>query len=52
MPQMSPMWWSLLFILFLLSYVTMMMNIYFFKEMKKKMNGKGKLPLKDLNWKW
>nr|YP_010698192.1 ATP synthase F0 subunit 8 [Aphrophora memorabilis]WCH58178.1 ATP synthase F0 subunit 8 [Aphrophora memorabilis] len=51
MPQMAPMSWTLLFLMFILSYLMFNMNIYFiqnFENMKKKNNN----ITKQMNWKW
>nr|QDI94079.1 ATP synthase F0 subunit 8 [Leucophoroptera quadrimaculata] len=53
MPQMSPMWWSTLFIMFITTYMLVMVLMYFFnmyklKTYKKKLNKKHN----NINWKW
>nr|YP_010849270.1 ATP synthase F0 subunit 8 [Krisna expansiva]WGG89410.1 ATP synthase F0 subunit 8 [Krisna expansiva] len=49
MPQMSPMWWMTLMILFNLNFYLMMSMMYFNKKIYlKKKNKKTIL----MNWKW
>nr|YP_009727908.1 ATP synthase F0 subunit 8 [Notonecta montandoni]QHZ87283.1 ATP synthase F0 subunit 8 [Notonecta montandoni] len=52
MPQMSPMWWTTLFMLFLLSFLLVMMIMYFNKEYKPLSMEITKKEMKMLNWKW
>nr|QDI93962.1 ATP synthase F0 subunit 8 [Tuxedo bicinctus] len=53
MPQMSPMWWSTLFLLFLAMYMLIMMNMYTYKiyQNEKSMEMKTK-NISCISWKW
>nr|YP_010596113.1 ATP synthase F0 subunit 8 [Rhynocoris marginatus]WAJ48445.1 ATP synthase F0 subunit 8 [Rhynocoris marginatus] len=52
MPQMAPIWWTTLFIMFNMAFITMMVSIYFQIEnlptLKKQMTSESK----KFNWKW
>nr|YP_010923083.1 ATP synthase F0 subunit 8 [Nysius inconspicuus]WJZ45486.1 ATP synthase F0 subunit 8 [Nysius inconspicuus] len=50
MPQMSPMWWEILFILFNMTLIMMNIMIYW----QKMPNYKSELTIKKktMNWKW
>nr|QDI94066.1 ATP synthase F0 subunit 8 [Tuxedo susansolomonae] len=52
MPQMSPMWWSLLFLLFLTVFMLIMAIMYTYNiyMIKKPNQSKKKAP--NINWKW
>nr|YP_010952934.1 ATP synthase F0 subunit 8 [Empoascanara alami]YP_010952973.1 ATP synthase F0 subunit 8 [Empoascanara hongkongica]QJT42832.1 ATP synthase F0 subunit 8 [Empoascanara dwalata]WMQ52377.1 ATP synthase F0 subunit 8 [Empoascanara alami]WMQ52416.1 ATP synthase F0 subunit 8 [Empoascanara hongkongica] len=50
MPQMSPMWWTFLMIMFILSFIMIMSMLYF--DYKKKIDFKINLNLTKMNWKW
>nr|YP_009450286.1 ATP synthase F0 subunit 8 [Notonecta chinensis]AOW68976.1 ATP synthase F0 subunit 8 [Notonecta chinensis] len=52
MPQMSPMWWTTLFSLFLLSFLLVMMIMYFNKEYKPITPQVESKKMSTLNWKW
>nr|QDI93339.1 ATP synthase F0 subunit 8 [Quercophylus gonoporospinus] len=53
MPQMAPMWWYTLFMMFILTYCIFMMFIYFYKIYKMKMDKIYENPKnKNMNWKW
>nr|YP_002727913.1 ATP synthase F0 subunit 8 [Geocoris pallidipennis]ABZ02011.1 ATP synthase F0 subunit 8 [Geocoris pallidipennis]UPL65445.1 ATPase subunit 8 [Geocoris pallidipennis] len=51
MPQMSPMWWELLFISFLMIYMLMNSIMYWNKEEIMKSEKSNKL-ISYLKWKW
>nr|AJF94299.1 ATP synthase F0 subunit 8 [Corizus sp. 'albomarginatus'] len=51
MPQMSPLWWELLYIMFILLFMIMMIIIYYNKNYKYKNNIISK-KINQLNWKW
>nr|YP_009306193.1 ATP synthase F0 subunit 8 [Panaorus albomaculatus]AOP18550.1 ATP synthase F0 subunit 8 [Panaorus albomaculatus] len=51
MPQMSPMWWETLFILFIMLYLMMNFIIYWMNN--KNFNGnKEYLKSNNFKWKW
>nr|AGO28094.1 ATP synthase F0 subunit 8 [Ischnobaenella hainana]QZI86064.1 ATPase subunit 8 [Ischnobaenella hainana] len=51
MPQMAPMWWTMMFSMFNMSMIIMCIMIYFQKNtMPMKINLKSKI--KKMNWKW
>nr|UPL65354.1 ATPase subunit 8 [Meschia woodwardi] len=51
MPQMSPLWWEILFIMFILSF--MFINMIMFWGIDSMMETKKfKLNNKVMNWKW
>nr|YP_010952895.1 ATP synthase F0 subunit 8 [Empoascanara quarta]WMQ52338.1 ATP synthase F0 subunit 8 [Empoascanara quarta] len=50
MPQMSPMWWTTLMMLFTFLFVLLMVMMYF--ELKKSVHFKTKLNFQKMNWKW
>nr|YP_010310377.1 ATP synthase F0 subunit 8 [Camptopus lateralis]UMY75912.1 ATP synthase F0 subunit 8 [Camptopus lateralis] len=52
MPQMSPLWWEILFILFILSFIMMNTIIYYNKNIKLIKTDNNKLVNKELKWKW
>nr|YP_010310390.1 ATP synthase F0 subunit 8 [Melanacanthus marginatus]UMY75925.1 ATP synthase F0 subunit 8 [Melanacanthus marginatus] len=53
MPQMAPLWWEILFILFIMSFIFMNTIIYYNKNLKSiKSVQSNKLLNKELNWKW
>nr|ACJ69550.1 ATP synthase F0 subunit 8 [Ochterus marginatus] len=53
MPQMSPMWWFTLFIMFIMSLMmTSMLTFFNFMIKKEKSILKTKMISKKTNWKW
>nr|YP_009740956.1 ATP synthase F0 subunit 8 [Pedopodisma emeiensis]QID03983.1 ATP synthase F0 subunit 8 [Pedopodisma emeiensis] len=53
MPQMSPLMWFSLFILFSIVLILFnQMNFFSFKQMIMKSEEKEKIKSKNLNWKW
>nr|QDI93858.1 ATP synthase F0 subunit 8 [Tuxedo nicholi] len=52
MPQMSPMWWSLLFILFMSMYMLMMMIMYTHNTYKISNHKTPSSVNSNINWKW
>nr|YP_009348196.1 ATP synthase F0 subunit 8 [Sinopodisma houshana]APX55747.1 ATP synthase F0 subunit 8 [Sinopodisma houshana] len=53
MPQMSPLMWFSLFILFSIVLILFnQMNFFSFKPMIMKSEEKGQIKSKNLNWKW
>uniref|UniRef100_UPI0030DF4B67 ATP synthase F0 subunit 8 n=1 Tax=Mecidea indica TaxID=3127717 RepID=UPI0030DF4B67 len=53
MPQMAPMWWEILFIMFIMSFILMNIMMYFFNKMKTNMNKKEKSNnINQMNWMW
>nr|YP_011010163.1 ATP synthase F0 subunit 8 [Hermatobates djiboutensis]WPW46687.1 ATP synthase F0 subunit 8 [Hermatobates djiboutensis] len=51
MPQMSPMWWSTLFMLFIASLMLMNSMIYFNKKFSIKKSSKS-TKKNSMNWQW
>nr|QXP99389.1 ATP synthase F0 subunit 8 [Eoscarta assimilis] len=51
MPQMAPMSWMILFLMFINSYLIMNMMIYFFYKFKN-MNLNKNNSINQMNWKW
>nr|YP_010866023.1 ATP synthase F0 subunit 8 [Piezodorus guildinii]WGT93131.1 ATP synthase F0 subunit 8 [Piezodorus guildinii]DAZ87550.1 TPA_asm: ATP synthase F0 subunit 8 [Piezodorus guildinii] len=53
MPQMSPMWWEILFLLFISFYIMMNIMLYFNKKNNSIKNNKNMMKHnKQINWKW
>nr|UPL65884.1 ATPase subunit 8 [Mecomma ambulans] len=54
MPQMAPIWWSMMFLIFILTYFMVMIMVYFSPKNKKneKMSESINKTTKLLNWKW
>nr|YP_010117808.1 ATP synthase F0 subunit 8 [Cryptotermes havilandi]QPN53780.1 ATP synthase F0 subunit 8 [Cryptotermes havilandi]URH16460.1 ATP synthase F0 subunit 8 [Cryptotermes havilandi]URX52841.1 ATP synthase F0 subunit 8 [Cryptotermes havilandi]URX52880.1 ATP synthase F0 subunit 8 [Cryptotermes havilandi]URX53775.1 ATP synthase F0 subunit 8 [Cryptotermes havilandi] len=52
MPQMMPMMWLSLFIMFSASLILFATMNYYTTILKTKTNEKKKIPTKHLNWKW
>nr|QWX95545.1 ATP synthase subunit 8 [Savius diagonalis] len=52
MPQMSNMWWEMLYILFLMKFMMMIIIIYYTKIMTHSKLNKMNIFIKQLNWKW
>nr|ATD53053.1 ATP synthase F0 subunit 8 [Clovia sp. EMHAU-2015-Zz052918] len=50
MPQMSPMWWTLLFMFFILSYL--FFNIILFYFYNSKINFNSNLMIENMIWLW
>nr|UBI44017.1 ATP synthase F0 subunit 8 [Eysarcoris gibbosus] len=51
MPQMAPLWWEILFLMFMLSYLMSTTLLYF--NFKVKMNKNNcVMKLFNMNWKW
>nr|UGK73246.1 ATP synthase F0 subunit 8 [Atkinsoniella heiyuana] len=50
MPQMAPMWWTLLMILFMMSMIMMMTSMYF--NTLNKLMEKKEIYTSQMNWKW
>nr|ATC73072.1 ATP synthase F0 subunit 8 [Cicadellinae sp. EMHAU-2015-Zz060410]QUO99351.1 ATP synthase F0 subunit 8 [Atkinsoniella grahami] len=50
MPQMAPMWWTSLMILFIMTLLLMMNIIYF--NMLSKSTKNNQIFIKQMNWKW
>nr|QFK69090.1 ATP synthase F0 subunit 8 [Phymatostetha punctata] len=49
MPQMAPLWWTSLFMMFILSY--MMINVMMYFNMNH-VTKKIKIKFINMNWKW
>nr|QCI09186.1 ATP synthase F0 subunit 8 [Geotomus sp. FS-2019] len=52
MPQMAPLWWTTLFMMFILSFMTMNMIIFHLPCMQKGESDATIKTLNSLNWKW
>nr|AGO28133.1 ATP synthase F0 subunit 8 [Sphedanolestes impressicollis] len=52
MPQMAPIWWTTLFIMFNMSFIIMMTLMYFQSEMKPIMKKQITKKTMNYNWKW
>nr|YP_009485711.1 ATP synthase F0 subunit 8 [Rhynocoris incertis]AVZ00847.1 ATP synthase F0 subunit 8 [Rhynocoris incertis] len=52
MPQMAPIWWTTLFILFNTSFIIMMMSTYFQTENNPSMKKQITSKINKYNWKW
>nr|YP_010610840.1 ATP synthase F0 subunit 8 [Erragonalia choui]WAP91661.1 ATP synthase F0 subunit 8 [Erragonalia choui] len=50
MPQMSPMWWTLMMLLFIFS-MFLLMSLMYFNFLNKSML-KNKKNIHEMNWKW
>nr|YP_010583068.1 ATP synthase F0 subunit 8 [Farynala dextra]UGN61514.1 ATP synthase F0 subunit 8 [Farynala dextra] len=50
MPQMSPMWWTSLMIMFIISIFVCMYIMYF--NYSKNMSTKSKKEYKNMSWTW
>nr|UPL65289.1 ATPase subunit 8 [Appolonius crassus] len=51
MPQMSPMWWEILFFMFLMTYIMVNTIMYWNKNNEMK-NMKYNSTTNNMNWKW
>nr|AFY16835.1 ATP synthase F0 subunit 8 [Lethocerus deyrollei]AOY34901.1 ATP synthase F0 subunit 8 [Lethocerus deyrollei]BCH52381.1 ATP synthase FO subunit 8 [Kirkaldyia deyrolli] len=52
MPQMSPLWWSTLFIMFISLFMVMCTINYFMVFYKKTKKINQKMTKTPMNWKW
>nr|QWX95527.1 ATP synthase subunit 8 [Molipteryx lunata] len=52
MPQMAPLWWEILFIMFIMSFLFMNTIIYFNKIPNKKNTENESININNLKWKW
>nr|YP_010582873.1 ATP synthase F0 subunit 8 [Uzeldikra longiprocessa]UGN61293.1 ATP synthase F0 subunit 8 [Uzeldikra longiprocessa] len=50
MPQMSPMWWTSLMMMFILMFIMCLTMMYFSTDYKMKI--KKKMKIMKINWKW
>uniref|UniRef100_A0AAU7YS11 ATP synthase F0 subunit 8 n=1 Tax=Rhopalus nigricornis TaxID=3151526 RepID=A0AAU7YS11_9HEMI len=51
MPQMSPLWWEMLYIMFIMMFMIMIIIMYYNKNFKLKSIIYNK-KINQLNWKW
>uniref|UniRef100_A0AAU7YRY0 ATP synthase F0 subunit 8 n=1 Tax=Rhopalus latus TaxID=238591 RepID=A0AAU7YRY0_9HEMI len=51
MPQMSPLWWEVLYIIFIMMFMVMIITMYFNKNFKLKSSIYNK-KTNQSNWKW
>nr|YP_009485685.1 ATP synthase F0 subunit 8 [Carbula sinica]AVZ00821.1 ATP synthase F0 subunit 8 [Carbula sinica] len=52
MPQMAPLWWEMLFIMFILTFILMNIMIYFNMKISQKFYKNNYNSIKQFNWKW
>nr|YP_010865769.1 ATP synthase F0 subunit 8 [Sclomina parva]WGT89721.1 ATP synthase F0 subunit 8 [Sclomina parva]WGT89734.1 ATP synthase F0 subunit 8 [Sclomina parva]WGT89747.1 ATP synthase F0 subunit 8 [Sclomina parva]WGT89760.1 ATP synthase F0 subunit 8 [Sclomina parva]WGT89773.1 ATP synthase F0 subunit 8 [Sclomina parva] len=52
MPQMAPIWWTMLFIMFNTTLIIMMMMMYFQVDTQPKTKKQFTSYIKYYNWKW
>nr|QZI85967.1 ATP synthase F0 subunit 8 [Rhynocoris fuscipes] len=52
MPQMAPIWWTTLFIMFNMSFIIMLVSTYFQEEIEPIMTKKITEKINKYNWKW
>nr|AZL35831.1 ATP synthase F0 subunit 8 [Cosmoscarta bispecularis]QHR79671.1 ATP synthase F0 subunit 8 [Cosmoscarta dorsimacula] len=51
MPQMAPMWWTMLFLMFNSMFLLSNMLMYFIFNLNNKMKA-NKMLMNQMNWKW
>nr|YP_010994973.1 ATP synthase F0 subunit 8 [Homoeocerus striicornis]WOZ13981.1 ATP synthase F0 subunit 8 [Homoeocerus striicornis] len=52
MPQMAPLWWETLFIFFILSFMMMIIMLFFNKTYSAKMYKSTNTDTTQFKWKW
>nr|WHU31842.1 ATP synthase F0 subunit 8 [Aeschrocoris tuberculatus] len=53
MPQMSPLWWEMLYLMFIMSFILVNISIYYNNQTKNKLSTEMKYKnKKSLIWKW
>nr|UPL65717.1 ATPase subunit 8 [Enoplops sibiricus] len=52
MPQMSPLWWEVLFFMFIMSFMFMNMIMYFNKKIEPKKMTSMEPKINQFKWKW
>nr|YP_009485737.1 ATP synthase F0 subunit 8 [Canthesancus helluo]AVZ00873.1 ATP synthase F0 subunit 8 [Canthesancus helluo] len=52
MPQMAPIWWTLLFIMFILSFTFIYKMIYYQFTTEPSTQSKNLFKTENINWKW
>nr|YP_010994986.1 ATP synthase F0 subunit 8 [Homoeocerus dilatatus]WOZ13994.1 ATP synthase F0 subunit 8 [Homoeocerus dilatatus] len=52
MPQMSPLWWEILFIFFIMTFMFMIMIIFFNKNIQPKSLNQKEIETHQFKWKW
>nr|YP_010222488.1 ATP synthase F0 subunit 8 [Aethus nigritus]AVJ52284.1 ATP synthase F0 subunit 8 [Microporus nigrita]UCC45899.1 ATP synthase F0 subunit 8 [Aethus nigritus] len=52
MPQMAPIWWEMLFIMFITTFIIMSMMIYHITQTKKGESDATIYVYPNMNWKW
>nr|QWX95535.1 ATP synthase subunit 8 [Paralycambes pronotalis] len=52
MPQMAPLWWELLFVMFIWLFMMISMIIYFNKMNNPEVMGSKSIETNQKNWKW
>nr|YP_009346656.1 ATP synthase F0 subunit 8 [Graphosoma rubrolineatum]API85472.1 ATP synthase F0 subunit 8 [Graphosoma rubrolineatum] len=52
MPQMAPLWWELLFLVFLMTYLIVNNMIYFMPKTSIKPSNHKNKTYNQINWKW
>nr|YP_009943340.1 ATP synthase F0 subunit 8 [Cletus punctiger]QOD41603.1 ATP synthase F0 subunit 8 [Cletus punctiger] len=52
MPQMSPLWWEILFLVFIMSFMLMNTIIFYNKKMLPKQKSIEMIKINQFKWKW
>nr|UPL65988.1 ATPase subunit 8 [Isometopus sp.] len=52
MPQMAPMWWTMLFMSFIIMFMLYNTLMYFYNIYETKTKTTTKSSTKNMNWKW
>nr|AVJ52298.1 ATP synthase F0 subunit 8 [Stethaulax marmoratus] len=52
MPQMAPLYWEILFLMFVISLIMMSVIIYHFPKINKTSSLEDKTNIIQINWKW
>nr|YP_010994960.1 ATP synthase F0 subunit 8 [Cletus schmidti]WOZ13968.1 ATP synthase F0 subunit 8 [Cletus schmidti] len=52
MPQMSPLWWEILFLVFIMSFMLMNMIIFYNKKMTPSQKSIEMIKVNQFKWKW
>nr|QCF45709.1 ATP synthase F0 subunit 8 [Anthocoris kerzhneri] len=52
MPQMAPLWWETLFILFTMSFIMMSMIMYYNMKINPQKMNKMSIKINHFKWKW
>nr|YP_010022276.1 ATP synthase F0 subunit 8 [Pentatoma semiannulata]QOL12466.1 ATP synthase F0 subunit 8 [Pentatoma semiannulata] len=52
MPQMAPLWWEILFLMFLITFLAINILIYFINNKNINMNVNKNIKMNQFNWTW